>query len=124
MRAAPAPSVLFVEDDPMVRLFVIETLLGEGYRAEPAASADEARRMLDGGRFDVLMTDILLPRGQDGFALAAWAARRCPGLRIIYTSGLNEDPGARMVAPGDFLEKPFGTSRLLRLLEAATLGSC
>ena len=117
--AEPATSVLFVEDDPLVRLFVIEALQSEGYRAEPAASADEARHKLDCRRYDVLMTDILLPRGQDGFALAAWAARRCPGLRIIYTSGLNEDPG-RMVAPGGFLAKPFGTGRLLRSLEAAT----
>lgn len=126
MPAAPAPSVLFVEDDPLVRQFVIETLVGEGYRAEPAASADEARRLLDRTRYDVLMTDILLARGhggQDGFALAAWAARRRPGLRIIYTSGLSDDPAERMVAPGGFLEKPFGTSRLLRSVEAAT-GSC
>ncbi|MBV8169076.1 MAG: response regulator [Alphaproteobacteria bacterium] len=118
MGAEAATSVLFVEDDPLVRQFVIETLQGEGYRAEPAASADEARQMLDSRRYDVLMTDILLPRGQDGFALAAWAARRRPGLRIIYTSGLNEDP-ERMVTPGDFLAKPFGTGRLLRSLEAA-----
>src|SRR5258706_3835843 len=120
MGADSATSVLFVEDDPLVRQFVIETLVGEGYRAEPAESADEARRLLDSTRYDVLMTDILLSSGQDGFALAAWAARRRPGLRIIYTSGLNEDPGARMVAPGGFLEKPFGTGRLLRSLEAAT----
>jgi DNA-binding response OmpR family regulator len=123
MYAEPATSVLVVEDDPLVRLFVIETLLGEGYRAEPAASADEARRLLDRSRYDVLMTDILLPRGQDGFALAAWAAARRPGLRIIYTSGLSEEPG-RMVAPGGFLEKPFGIGGLLRSLEAATIGAC
>jgi DNA-binding NtrC family response regulator len=124
MRAESATSVLFVEDDPLVRLFVIETLVGEGYRAVPAESADEARRLLERGGYDVLMTDIGLSRGQDGFALAAWAARRRPGLRIIYTSGVRDDPGGRMVAPGGFLEKPFGITGLLRSLAAATVGAC
>lgn len=115
-------SVLFVEDDPLVRLFVIEALAGEGYAAEPAASADEARALIDQTHFDVLLTDILLARGQDGFALAAWAAWRQPGLKIIYTSGLT-DPAAHdgeMLAYGSFLEKPFGTTRLLQSIEAAT----
>lgn len=115
-------SVLFVEDDPVIRLFVIEALAGEGYAAEPAASADEARALINQTHFDVLLTDILLARGQNGFALAAWAAWRRPGLKIIYTSGLT-DPSAHdseMLAHGSFLEKPFGTMRLLQSIEAAT----
>lgn len=113
-------SVLFVEDDPLVRLFVVEALAGEGYAAEPAASADEARALIDRTHYDVLMTDISLSRGQDGFALAAWAARRQPGLRIIYTSGLPDPQDGRMLACGSFLPKPFGTGRLLQSIEAAT----
>jgi len=114
-----ATSVLFVEDDPLVRMFVVEALEGEGYVAAPAANADEARAMIDRAHYDVLMTDIMLPRGQDGFALAAWAARRQPDLRIIYTSGLPQQDD-RMLTPGSFLPKPFGTGRLLQSIEAAT----
>ncbi|MBI3514454.1 MAG: response regulator [Proteobacteria bacterium] len=114
-------SVLFVEDDPLVRLFVIAALADEGYAAEPAADADEARAMMDRTRYDVLMTDIMLPRGQSGFALAAWAARRQPNLRIIYTSGLPETAAHRMVAQGSYLEKPFGARRLISSIEAARL---
>ncbi len=120
MRAPQPTSVLVVEDDPLVRLFVIEALHDEGYAAEPAASAEEARALLDRRRYDVLMTDIALPRGQDGFALAAWAARRRPGLRIVYSSGLAEPQHHRMQARGSFLEKPFGTNRLLRSIAAAS----
>src|SRR5215471_14587562 len=121
---AQPTSVLFVEDDPLVRLFVIEALEGQGYAAEPAATADEARAMIDRTPYDVLMTDIMLPRGQSGFALAAWAARRQPNLRIIYTSGLPEAAADRMVARGSYLEKPFGTRRLLSSIEAATARPC
>jgi DNA-binding response OmpR family regulator len=117
-------SVLFVEDDPLVRLFVVEALAGEGYVAEPAANADEARALIDRTHYDVLMTDIMLPRGQDGFALAAWAARRQPGLRIIYTSGLPDPEDGRMLAGGSFLPKPFGAGRLLQSIEAATARVC
>jgi hypothetical protein len=70
------------------------------------------------------MTDIMLPRGQSGFALAAWAARRQPDLRIIYTSGFPEAADPRRVATGSYLEKPFGTRRLLRSIEAATARLC
>jgi len=115
-----ATSVLFVEDDPLVRLFVVEALEGEGYVAAPAATAEEARALIDRAHYDVLMTDIALPRGQDGFALAAWASRRQPGLRIIYTSGLPDPHDPRMQARGSFLPKPFGTGHLLRSIEAAT----
>jgi len=119
--AAQPTSVLVVEDDPLVRLFVVEALHDEGYVAEAAANAAEARALLDRRRYDVLMTDIALPLGQDGFALAAWAARRRPGLRIVYSSGLPEPPHHRMQARGSFLEKPFGTSRLLRSIAAASV---
>jgi DNA-binding response OmpR family regulator len=119
MPAAQPTSVLVVEDDPLVRLFVTEALHDEGYAVEPAASAEEARALLDCRRYDVLLTDIAL-QGQDGFALAAWAARRRPGLRIVYSSGLPEPQHHRMQARGSFLEKPFGTSRLLRSVAAAS----
>jgi len=117
-------SILFVEDDPLVRLFVVEALEGEGYAAAPAANAEEARALIDRSHYDVLLTDIMLPRGQDGFALAAWAARRRPGLRIIYTSGLPDPADSRLKAAGSFLPKPFGTGRLLRSIEAATARAC
>jgi len=115
----PAPtSVLVVEDDPLVRLFVIEALRDEGYAVEPAANAAEARALLERRRYDVLMTDIALPQGQDGFALAAWASRRRPGLRIVYSSGMGEPPRDRAWAHGSFLAKPFGIGGLLRSIEA------
>jgi DNA-binding response OmpR family regulator len=119
-----ATSVLFVEDDPLVRFFVVAALADQGYAAEHAANAHEARALIGRAHYDVLMTDIMLPLGQDGFALAAWAARRQPDLRIIYTSGLSDLQDGRMLARGSFLPKPFGTGRLLRSIEAATAPIC
>jgi DNA-binding NtrC family response regulator len=101
-----------------VRLFVIEALRDEGYAVEPAANAAEARALLERRRYDVLMTDIALPQGQDGFALAAWASRRRPGQRIVYSSGMGEPPRDRRWAHGSFLAKPFGIDGLLRSIEA------
>ena len=117
MPSHPSVSVLVVEDDPLVRLFVIEVLRDEGYAVEPAANAAEARALLERRRYDVLMTDIALPQGQDGLALAGWASRRRPGLRIVYSSGIGELPRHRMPAGGSFLAKPFGISGLLRSIE-------
>jgi DNA-binding NtrC family response regulator len=120
MPGNPRTSVLVVEDDPLVRLFVTEALRDEGYAVEPAATAAEARAHLERRSYDVLMTDIVLPQGQDGLALAAWASRRRPGVRIVYSSGMGELPHHRMPARGSFLAKPFGVSGLLRSIEAET----
>ncbi|MBU8540943.1 PAS domain S-box protein [Falsiroseomonas tokyonensis] len=84
--------LLVVEDDPLVRDHVAGQLRELGYRvviAGHAAAALEALRLRDD--FDLLLTDVVMPGGMNGHALAQEALRIRPGLRVLYTTGYTED---------------------------------
>jgi PAS domain S-box-containing protein len=118
--------ILVVEDDRMVRDYVVAQLHGLGYIALPAADAAEALAIIDGGAApDLMFTDVIMPGGVNGRDLANEARRRRPGLKILYTSGYTEsaivhhgrlDPGVLLLA------KPYRKSDLARMIRKA-LGS-
>lgn len=64
-----------IEDDADVRLFMVLALRDEGYEVNSAADAGEALRLLDAGRYDLVLTDFGLP-GKDGLTLVAEAEKK------------------------------------------------
>jgi PAS domain S-box-containing protein len=104
-------TVLLVEDQPMLREHAAAQLRELGYRVLPAG--DAAAALAELGRAPevaLLLTDIALPGGMDGLALAAAAAAERPGLRVLLASGLAENEGARegVAASGlPVLAKPY-----------------
>ena len=121
--AAPqTATVLLTEDDPEIR-DLIATFLGDlGYRVLAAADAAEALRLFERhGEIALLLTDVTLPGGTTGFALARQAHRRRPELKVIYASGHprgGERPDPRDLL-GPFLAKPFRLTELQRQIETA-----
>lgn len=120
-RRASAPvHVLVVEDEFLISEWVAQALSEQGFVVQTAANAAEALRHLGSDMVDVLFTDINLPGGMDGAALA-WRARELnPELPVVYTSAhvamLAADarvPGAIVVA------KPYEPAAVGRLLVAA-----
>ncbi|MGF7175067.1 ATP-binding protein [Azospirillum doebereinerae] len=102
--------VLVVEDDPAVRLTTVDMLTALGYRAVPAASAEEALVLLDGTAFDLLFTDIILTGGMNGPALAAVAKARQPALQVLFCSGYARDflvESASLPLDIRFIQKPY-----------------
>jgi signal transduction histidine kinase len=80
--------VLVVEDDAMVLRLAVQLLMRLGYQTVEAHDGPEAISILDqGGRVDLLFTDVVLPKGMNGTALAREAQRRRPGLKVLYMSG-------------------------------------
>lgn len=102
----PAPRLLVVEDDTLVRLAISEHLRDAGFSVVEAASADEALRYLGAGdRIDLVFTDIQMPGRLDGIGLARQLRRRHPALSVILTSGnavLPDDLGDSL-----FIPKPY-----------------
>ncbi len=81
-------TVLVVEDEPMVRALAIRILAGLGYRTFEAQDGPTAVSVLDtAGPIDLLLTDVVLPRGMSGPQLARQAQARHPGLQVLYMSG-------------------------------------
>lgn len=103
----PACDVLLVEDDPAVRAEADRLLRTLGCRVTAAEDAEGAMDALTSGApIDLMITDIGLPHGLDGRALAEAAHALRPGLKTLFTSGYGAE------AADNFLPKPFGRAAL------------
>ena len=88
--AKPGEVVLVVEDDPMVLRLAIQLLASLGYQTLEAHDGPEAIATLErAGRIDLLFTDVVLPKGINGTALARDAQRRPPATEGALHVGLH-----------------------------------
>jgi two-component system, cell cycle response regulator CpdR len=85
-----AVKVLVAEDNPAVREFVVRSLTSVGYAVAAAIDGQQALDMLSREKFNVLVSDIVMPN-VDGIALAMKAARLYPELRIVMISGYAQE---------------------------------
>jgi PAS domain S-box-containing protein len=123
--AAEAPrggeTLLLVEDDEMFRELLRQVLENQGYRVLAAENPAVALAFAaeHGATIKLLLSDIVMPGGT-GVDLAQTLKPRYPDLRIVFMSGYTDDALASRDADRTyadaFLEKPFATQDLLRLL--------
>ncbi len=100
-RAGQGERVLVVEDEPDVRMLVVDVLRELGYSVDVAADGASALPFLqDAGRIDLLVTDVGLP-GMNGRQLAEIARQHRPDLHVLFMTGYARNAQVR----GDFLEK-------------------
>ena len=78
--------ILFVEDDPTLRMLTGEVMMELGHQVVACETAEEALDVLEGQAFDVLLTDVGLA-GMSGIDLAREAAIRQPQLSLVIASG-------------------------------------
>jgi CheY-like chemotaxis protein len=84
-------TILVVEDDSLVRNYVLAQLHSLGYVTLDAATASEALVLAHTGHpFDLLFTDVIMP-GMNGRQLADEILKVRPGLRVLFTSGYTEN---------------------------------
>ncbi len=90
--AASGHSVLVVEDEPLVRLFVTEALGDLGYTTLEAENAQDGLEILrSSARIDLLVSDVGLPNGMNGRQLADAARELRPGLKVLFITGYAEN---------------------------------
>ncbi len=93
---APAQTILFVEDEALIRMDMAEFLRECGYRVHEAANAAEALEALQAKfAIDLVFTDINLPGGMNGLGLAEWILNNRPGVKTLITTGRPIERGAR-----------------------------
>jgi nitrogen-specific signal transduction histidine kinase len=119
-------TVLIVEDDTLVRNYVIGQVANLGYTTLEAANAAEALAILDNGAgIDLLFTDVIMPGSMNGRQLADEALKRRPSLKTLFTSGYTEnaivhhgrlDPGVLLLA------KPYRKVELAKMIRVALDG--
>ena len=121
MTLQPTPGrsvVLIVEDEPLVRMMVIELFEDEGFEVLEAANADEALGIF-GERDDValLFTDVEMPGSIDGYALARWVYVNRPAVKTMIVSG-RALPRAGDVPDGAaFVGKPYDHDDVMRRVQ-------
>jgi signal transduction histidine kinase len=116
-------SILIVEDDALVREYVVTQISSLGYDTLAASNAAEALAIIDGPeRIDLMFTDVIIPGGMNGRQLAIEALTRRQGLKILYTSGYTENAivhHGRLDAGVLLLPKPYLSSDLARMIRTA-----
>lgn len=85
-------TILVVEDDALVRDYVNIQLTRLGYVTLVARNAEEAFALaMDGAKFDLLFTDVIMPGAMNGRELAEAMRKLRPACKVLYTSGYTED---------------------------------
>jgi PAS domain S-box-containing protein len=117
-------SVLLVEDQDGVREHIAETLRDMGFDVATVSDAPAARRHLQAHpHIDLMVSDIGLPGGTDGWTLAAQVRRLVPGVKIVLMTGYAQPNTDPLDANTELLMKPFTRhamlARLSRLLSSS-----
>ncbi|RKK01498.1 response regulator [Pseudoroseomonas wenyumeiae] len=104
-------TVLVVDDEPTVRLLVVEILQDLGYATIEAADGASGLQVLrSDARIDLLVSDVGLPGGMNGRQMVDAAREARPDLKVLFITGYHEDAalGPSRLAPGtQVLSKPF-----------------
>lgn len=102
-------TILLVEDEILISEIVALALEEQGFTVHVAATAGEALRHIESGAaVDAMFTDVHLPGGMDGAALAVRVRALRPDLPIVYASGRwSPDDQSRLVSRSVFLAKPY-----------------
>jgi PAS domain S-box-containing protein len=119
-------TILVVEDDKLVRDYVLTQLQSLGYVTLDAANAADALAIVDAGQnFDLLFTDVIMPGTMNGRHLADEIEKRKPEMKVLFTSGYTENAiihHGRLDSGVLLLAKPYRKSDLANMIRTALGG--
>jgi len=100
--------ILLAEDDEVMREYLTRALTRSGYRVTAVDRGTAALPLLESQRFDLLLTDIVMPE-MDGIELAQRAASLVPDLRVMFITGFAAVTlkAGQAVPNARVLSKPF-----------------
>jgi PAS domain S-box-containing protein len=121
-------AVLLVEDEGIVREAARLALEHGGYRVIEAGDGPEALEIWERcpARIDLLLTDMVMPNGLSGGALARVLQARDPRLRVLYTSGYSSEAvreDRQLILGINFLRKPYDPASLLKAVRRSLDGA-
>jgi adenylate cyclase len=116
------PSILIVDDEPLIRQALVRALSGENYELLQAPGGQEALDILQKRGVDLILSDLVMP-GMDGLELLKHArVVRPDALRIVLTGHADLDMAVRAINDGAvyrFLLKPWDSFDLRVMIKLA-----
>lgn len=114
--------ILVVEDEDVIREFVVINLKRAGYDVTDVPTGEDALRVFDeqNGEFDVALLDIMMP-GIDGFQVCKEIRRRSNSIGIILLSAKSQEMdkvSGLMMGADDYVTKPFSPTELVARVDA------
>lgn len=104
-------TVLVIDDEPTVRMLIVEVLEEAGYRPLEAADGPSGLKILQSdAKIDLLITDVGLPGGMNGRQVADAARSTRPGLKVLFVTGYAENAAVgngHLDAGMQVITKPF-----------------
>ncbi|MDE5756023.1 MAG: response regulator transcription factor [Clostridia bacterium] len=114
------PRILVAEDDKDLNRLVCSCLRGEGHDVTSALDGEEALNYLGENKFDLLLTDIMMPR-LDGFDLAERAKLVDKNMPIVFMTAKDDKPSQVLgyrLGIDDYIVKPFDVDVLIMKIGA------
>ena len=111
-------TILLVEDNDLVRAFADGLLADLGYEVVSVGSADEALAQLAARKFDLVLSDIVMP-GMSGIELARSVNADSPRLPVLLATGYSDDLLKGAAAEFRVISKPYGPVELAEAVAAA-----
>ena len=115
-------TILLVEDDPALRELAVSTLTSLGYGVRQAENGKTALAALEASpEVDLLLSDVVLPGGKNGFELAHEAVARRGDLKVLFMSGYAENAvrhNGALEPAHEVLGTPFRRRELAKKLRA------
>ncbi len=114
-----APSILLVDDEPLMRLSMMDALTATGYEVQAASTGIEGKALLLKESFDILITDLQMP-GLDGLGLLQVCKEQAPRTEVILITAhgsVETAVSAMKLGAYDYVTKPFQMEELLLTVE-------
>jgi DNA-binding response OmpR family regulator len=111
--------ILLVDDNDNIREVFQEGLEKHGFEVVPAASVNEALRLISTEKFDVLLSDLHMPDAGDGFTVVSAMRHTHPEAVTLVISGypaLQEAMTAILLEADEVLAKPVGLAEIVEII--------
>jgi CheY-like chemotaxis protein len=110
--------VLVVEDEPLLRLDIVETFEASGFRTFEAGSATAAIALLQAhAEIRAVFTDVDMPGTMDGIQLAHVIRKRWPPTILVVSSGHSAPSPDMLPSATTFLPKPYPDGALAKVVQ-------
>ncbi|PNU06004.1 response regulator [Novosphingobium guangzhouense] len=107
--------ILVVDDEPLLRMVLVDLFEDAGFRVEEAGDAGEALELLKAHpSIRIVVTDIQMPGSMDGLRLANYIHDAYPPIALIVCSGAISPDGGALPQSAIFMPKPVDHAVLLR----------